>query len=329
MKMKSLKPIIIPNAILSLVFALTMQYFIWKRYFAEDFYLKATSIYVPEVAIEKTMNYKRLLRYLDKSIALNGLNAKYYFESGNTYLRVAQEGFEGMLGLAENGNILAKNQFLTAITLDPVMGRYHLDLAKAFFSLNQPENAQREFLKTEELDFSNAAIHYEIAKYYISISDKRREALREYKRALYFADRKFRLGILEDLYANYTADYKSLSKIVPNTDYNRYSFAEFLREKKRFAESLKEYKKSIVLTNFNINKHLKPEALNWIAIIYLWQGKFSLAAEYFNKAISLSQDKVARAWMFHNLGNTYLKIGDAEKAKEAFEKSGPAWGKNQ
>ncbi len=321
MKMRSLKPIIISNIILCLAFALTMQYFIWKRYFAENFYLKATSIHLPEVTIEKTINYKRLFRYLDKSTILNGLNAKYYFESGNTYLRIAQEKFEEMLGLTENATGLAKNQFLSAITLDPARGAYHFSLTKALLLLNQPENAQREFLKAEELDFSNASIHYEIAKYYISIPDKHEEALREYKRALYFADRKLRFNILDDLYDNYTSDYKTLSKIVPNTDYSRYSFAELLREKKQFAESLKEFKKSIVLTDININKHLKPEALNWMAIIYLWQGKFGLAVEYFNKAISLSQDKVARGWMFRNLGNTYLKIGDTEKAKEAFEKS--------
>jgi len=304
-----------------------MQYFIWKRYCAENLYLKAVSIHLPAVTIEKTINYKRLLRYLDKSTILNGLNAKYYFKSGNTYLKIAQEKFEEMLGLTENADGLAKTQFLAAITLDPARGVYHFSLAKALLLLSEPENAQREFLKAEKLDFSNASIHYDIAKYYIAIPDRHKEALREYKRALYFADTKLRSSILDDLYDNYTSDYKTLSKIVPNTDYSRYSFAELLREKKQFTESLKEFKKTIALTDININKHLKSEALNWTAIIYLWQGKFGLAVEYFNKAISLSQDKVARAWMFHNLGNTYLKIGETEKAKEAFERSGPSWEK--
>lgn len=199
----------------------------------------------------------------------------------------------------------------------------HLELAGKYLSSNDVRMAEDEFRKAVRLDPTSPFVRYKLANYYASYSDtdKLSRAYAEYNKAMLYSERDFQLKILEEIYKNHTQDYLLLREIVPKTDRTIYVFAEFLLDKKIYSEAILEFEQAILLANQARNSEILTGSYNWIGIIYMWQGKFDEAVKNFNMAAALTEDNAYKSWIFRNLGNAYLNIGDLKKAKEAYEKA--------
>lgn len=200
---------------------------------------------------------------------------------------------------------------------------YRLGLAESYFALLQHAKAEEEFLKAIRLDRTNPLVHYKLANFYASYPDgtKLSQAHNEYRKAILYSERDFQLKILEEIYKNHTQDYLLLREIVPKTDRTIYVFAEFLRDKKIYSEAILEFGQAIRLGSKTRNNEILAGSYNWIGIIYMWQGKFDEAVKNFDMASALTENNAHKSWVFRNLGNAYMNMGNLEKAKEAYEKA--------
>ena len=216
-----------------------------------------------------------------------------------------------------------ERRYLDAISYQPLNMHYRLKLASFYIYLGKAGPAEGQFLKAVKLDRTNSVVHYDLANFYASeLGGSRLDLAAEYyKKAMSFSPEGFQPDILDNAYKNFKGDYGRLRNIVKQTDVANHMFAGFLRDKKRYKESVREFKKSVILADKNKNRYIKADSTNWIAIIYGWQGDISGAIKYFERAIDLAEDNSYKGWIYRNMGNTYLNSGDFKKAESACKKS--------
>jgi len=182
--------------------------------------------------------------------------------------------------------------------------------------------SEEELYKAVKLDPTNPHTHHKLASYYVSFYAGARldRAYEEYRKAMLFADEKFLSKILQDAYDN-AQNIQRLKEIVPNTGKARYLFAEFLRDKNIYDEAILEFKQAALMSGQARNNKILAGSYNWIAIIYMWQGRFADAVEYFDKAYFCARENVLKSGILRNLGNTYAGMEDFKKAESACKKS--------
>ncbi|MDD4899912.1 MAG: tetratricopeptide repeat protein [Candidatus Omnitrophica bacterium] len=243
---------------------------------------------------------------LRSAVRLNPLVSEYQFKLAQVFL-------------SQNDFVLAKKKAVDALLLEPTNYFYHLELANILASMNETAPAETEFLKALNLGPMSFLTHYELAKFYSLRTESfgRQRARAEFKKAISLWEKGVGVDIFEEIFSLYRGDYVFLAGIVPNNANLRFSFAQFLRGKKKYPESIREYKKSIILARKENDKNTQAEAYNWIGVIYSFEKKqFSEALPYFEQAVQLSPRNAVFA---HNLGDCYFRLKQYGQASESFE----------
>ncbi|MDD2752120.1 MAG: tetratricopeptide repeat protein [Candidatus Omnitrophica bacterium] len=247
-----------------------------------------------------------LIGSLKLAARLNPLASEYQFKIAEIFL-------------SQNDLSLAKRKIIDALLLEPTNYFYHLKLANVFASMNEAGSAETEFLKALKLDPMNFLSHYEIAKFYSLNADKfgQQRARAEFSRAISLWEKGVGVDIFEEIYSLYHGDYALLAGIIPNSAKLRFSFAQLLRAKKKYMESMREYKKSIILARKDNDRDTQADSYSWIGVIYSFEKKQPAEAlPYLKQAIQLSPRNAVIA---HNLGDCYFKLKQYKEASESFE----------
>lgn len=240
--------------------------------------------------------------------------------SARIYQKVERTGnSQNISGITPDPITLLKK----AINLNPLNSEYHSKMGDLLLSKNKFVQAKKEVINALLLDPANAFYHLQLGEIYRFRPDilSARLACQEFKKAVFLCGDYSKTEFYDVIYRAYNKDYLLIRKIVPNNAGDKLLFANFLRDKNRYEESLLEFKSAFIFADLAENAYIKAECLNWMAIIYMWQGKLDLAIEYFNKAFDITKDGKYKAWILRNLGGVYLGKGNIEKAGDAFERS--------
>jgi tetratricopeptide (TPR) repeat protein len=311
--------------ILSLIIVITIQAFIWRFCAADSIYSGAAKgIIAPESSEARVKYYRQIYAELNTAAGLNPLDGRYPFLLGQKLLEAAQDEKVAPLRslILEKGDILAaaKNNCLRAVTLEPGNARYHLELARAYLLTGETRKGEEELRKVQDLGKTDAWLYYDLARSYLKHLGGSAAAQTDilYKEALKLADSATRLKMLQGLYGEYTTHYGHLSRLVPLTVDARYAFAEFLKDKKLYKESIREFTRAFTLADRKTNAELRANSLIWIGVIYLWKKKPDIAAGYFEKALQIEPNNI---WALNNLGFSYYYLDRSGEAEETLRES--------
>jgi len=304
-------------ACLLLLVIIAAQARIWKASVAQ---LRFNGI-KPEIfssqARLKPVDYRQALARMVRAEKLDPLSSAYPLAIGESFLNIFENkelldsaGIflcpQFLPGSSLSVDILpeAEKYLLSALALEPTNAFCHLKLGLAYIYSGKDSLALQELEKAGALWPADAQLHYEIADYYAKLGIAQSpQSVNEYRQAMSFADSKLQSEILERNFSGDPAGYEQLRKIVPDTDKARFVFAEFLREKKLYDQSLLELQRSAALAQESHNRDILRDSYNWIGIIYFLKGEFTPAVEYLNKAYAfIGDDNKYKAWVLSNLG---------------------------
>lgn len=292
------------NIVVCLAAIFYFQYSIWQKYFAAGIYQKTKDIGAVSRLLEIN---KELVDPLELAARLNPLASEYQFTISELFLSLGKYD-------------LALNKITYALLLEPTNVVYHLKLADYYIFMKDMRSADREFLNAIILDPNNFMGHYKLANFYSLDVNRYRpqQAYQEYQKALFLLGDDIRPKIYEEIFSRYKS-YDTLKDIIPNTENFRYSFANLLREKGEIDNSLREYKKTIILAHKSDNKNIEANSYHWLGrILFSYKGKVGSALHYIKIATKLDPNN---AWFLNNLGEAYLRVNQLEEAKDAFYKA--------
>jgi len=157
-----------------LLVVIFLEILVVRRYQAEALFEKIDNY--AEAGMRRSIggsNDYGSMEEIDRVIALNPLNSKYYAKRGDFLAGEAsnsqhlQDIKVGQLESLDRDKILAaKEDYLKAISLNPTHADYHLRLGWLYYTfLNQEESGEKEFKKALLLDPKNLNIRKYISEY--------------------------------------------------------------------------------------------------------------------------------------------------------------------
>ncbi len=302
--MKLLKQLLIPNTIICLIFIFFFQIFIWQRYIAARIYQRVAnsgSINTPSEINEDLINFLR------PAIRFNPLSSEY-------------QSLMGKLFFAQKDYPLAQKGFITSLAIEPTNAAYHLQLGLGYIYLGEAKKAEEEFLIAEALNSSSAGLHRQLANYYLLYfgKDKMPQVSGEYQKALFLAQGKERMDILQEVYPAIIGDYQQLSGLLPEDAPFQYLFGSFLKRIKKYNEAKSVLKKAVVLSDKKGLKDIESLAYTELGGIELNLGNYDGAIAEFKQALQVMP---GYGGAMRAMGWAYLWKNELTKAKALFEKS--------
>jgi len=191
--------------------------------------------------------------------------------------------------------------------MDP---QYHLRRGMELGLEDEFHNA----IKLSPTDFN---AYYKLANYYAA-KNMIKQANELYTKALLIAQGQSKITVFEGIYKNRTHDYFVMGSIAPMSADVRHSFGEFLWYRARYDESVKEFKKALILADRTGRTDIKAPCFNWVGLFYVHKNRHDLAIGYFKAAIKINN---ANAQFFYNLGASYFQAGQIDYAEQAFKKA--------
>lgn len=146
---------------------------IFRSYQAEAIFERVKNKKISAIdPVETTLEYRRVLKEIDKAITLNPLNSKYPNEKANllTDFALKEDLKAGLLAIGDfkDANevlLLAGKFYKQAIDLSPTEADYHLRLGWLYSILDAKELMQQEFKKALLLDPQNTKIRSYVKDY--------------------------------------------------------------------------------------------------------------------------------------------------------------------
>lgn len=277
---------------------------------------------MPELASEKIKYCKRTLAQLRHAAALSPLNGEYRFAVAEAVSKIIEDD-----GLVKLGGLFspplnaeaARNNYLSALSLEPINARYHLGLGLLYARMGKYRMAEEEFIKAGELGSKDALLHYDLANYYLSFFGESKLLLvyDEYRKALISAAPEFQKEIVEDIYTKFGYSRIQAGDILPDAAGVRYCLAELLWSEGRYDESMREFEEALVLSKPG-EEIIKANSLAWIGLIYKIKNNLKESIYYLEAAVEIDPDN---GWSLYNLGDAYYKAGELDKVSGVFEEA--------
>lgn len=166
---RSLQIILIVVIALATIFA---QSLIWRRYTAEAIFEQYKDLKITEQQEEGIIKYRKALKEIDRAIALNPINSRYYARKADLLTEIyLRDDFNGLLGSFEDLKDAGKlrmesiSLYSEAIRLNPYRADYHLRLGWAYGFGKELKLMDDEFQKALLLDPQNSQLRSYISQY--------------------------------------------------------------------------------------------------------------------------------------------------------------------
>jgi tetratricopeptide (TPR) repeat protein len=173
-----------------------------------------------------------------------------------------------------------------------LIAAYHTRRGIAYYAEGYSNNAVSEFEKASSIGADIPDVHGNLGKIYLDWS-MYGKAIAEYNASISLDPNNARahnnLGyayVSSGDYKNAIAEYVNALRIDPYYSTARYNLAGILFERKEYDNALQEY---MFITNYDPN-YAAP--YKNIGTIYYYEGKYSLASEYWGKFIAMKPDDV-------------------------------------
>lgn len=148
------------------------EYVVFRRYFAEKIFQKARETKITNAGIRGVLEYKRVLRDIDRAIMLNPLNSAYLNKKADFLAELAlREDMQEELPIIEDFRDsdkllhLAEKFYKKAVDLNPTRADYHLRLGWLYSVFGKADLTEREFKKAILLDPQNIKLRSYVEQY--------------------------------------------------------------------------------------------------------------------------------------------------------------------
>jgi len=151
--------------VLSCIFLFYIEQLIFNRFKAEEIFLKIREKKISQTGVDAILEYKKVLKDIDKAIILNPMNSLYFDKKADILTEIAlREDLKDVLSILDQFEepaslkIQAEELYKKAINLNPTQAEYHLRLGWLYLILEKKDLAQNEFEKALLLDPENNEI---------------------------------------------------------------------------------------------------------------------------------------------------------------------------